>query len=66
MLQCAQEHNINWKPIAECAASSEGDNLLKVHGDKTNDLMPRISFVPTILLDKVCVHSELLFANLGQ
>lgn len=62
--QCAQEHNVKWKPISECAAGSEGDNLLKLHGDKTNKLHPRISFVPTILLDKERENQPALLKNL--
>jgi hypothetical protein len=44
---------VRWKLIAECAAGMEGDELLKRHGDTTNALHPRVSFVPTILLDQV-------------
>ncbi|KAJ9586870.1 hypothetical protein L9F63_019552 [Diploptera punctata] len=62
--QCAQEHNVRWEQIAECAVSAEGDNLLKLHGDKTNSLHPRISFVPTILLDKKFESQPAVLKNL--
>lgn len=31
----------------------EGDLLLKKYGDATDALIPKVSFIPTILLDKV-------------
>jgi hypothetical protein len=31
----------------------EGDELLKHHGEATNALHPRVSFIPTVLLDQV-------------
>lgn len=50
--ECAQEHGVKWKSIAECAAGSEGDELLKLHGDTTNALYPRVNFIPTVLLNQ--------------
>jgi hypothetical protein len=44
---------VKWKSIAECAAGSEGDELLKHHGDTTNALYPRVTFIPTVLLNQV-------------
>jgi hypothetical protein len=54
--QCAEEHGVRWKLVAECAAGVEGDELLKHHGDVTNALHPRVSFIPTILLDQVILR----------
>jgi len=44
---------VRWKLVAECAAGMEGDELLKLHGEATDALHPRVSFIPTILLDQV-------------
>jgi hypothetical protein len=44
---------VRWKLVAECAAGMEGDELLKHHGEATNALYPRVSFIPTVLLDQV-------------
>jgi len=44
---------VRWKLVAECAAGMEGDELLKLHGEATNALHPRVSFIPTVLLDQV-------------
>lgn len=44
---------MTWKLVAECAASMEGEELLKRHGEATNALHPSVSFIPTILLDQV-------------
>jgi hypothetical protein len=44
---------VRWKDVEECAVGSEGDELLKKHGDATNALNLRVGFIPTILLDQV-------------
>ena len=44
---------MSWKLVAECAAGKEGDELLKHHGEATNALNPKVSFIPTVLLDQV-------------
>ncbi|XP_015118815.1 GILT-like protein 1 [Diachasma alloeum] len=54
--QCAR--NMGWTPemrkdISNCMETSHGDNLLAAHGDKTHNLKPPVSFIPTIVLDNV-------------
>ncbi|XP_021913568.1 GILT-like protein 1 isoform X2 [Zootermopsis nevadensis] len=50
--ECAQDHDVRWKEVVGCAVGSEGEELLKQHGEATNALNPRVSFVPTVLLDQ--------------
>uniref|UniRef100_A0A1B6K2I2 Gamma-interferon-inducible lysosomal thiol reductase n=1 Tax=Homalodisca liturata TaxID=320908 RepID=A0A1B6K2I2_9HEMI len=49
--ECSTKFGVNWGPILDCAKGKEGNDLLKEHGDSTNALNPKISFVPTILLN---------------
>lgn len=49
--KCANDYNLDWNSIWHCANGSEGDELLKLHGDKTNSLSPKVIFIPTILID---------------
>lgn len=37
--------------MTKCSESPHGAELLKVHGDETNALRPKMSFVPTVTLD---------------
>lgn len=37
--------------MAQCAISSEGDKLLASHGDKTWNLEPNLSYVPTVVFN---------------
>ncbi|XP_054278013.1 GILT-like protein 1 [Macrosteles quadrilineatus] len=48
---CAKKLGVDWAGISTCAKTTEGSNLLKIHGDSTHALSPPISFVPTILLN---------------
>lgn len=52
---------MRWKLVAECATGVEGDELLKRHGDATNALHPRVSFIPTVLLDQVILWRVMYF-----
>lgn len=49
--QCARENHIDYEPIQKCYDSSHGAELLKLHGEATNALRPRMKFVPTVTLD---------------
>ncbi|RZB58813.1 gamma-interferon-inducible lysosomal thiol reductase-like, partial [Asbolus verrucosus] len=49
MENCAKRLNINWDKISTCARTNQGDNLLARNGNKTNNLEPNISFVPTVV-----------------
>lgn len=42
---------LDWEKILICGRSTEGDDLLAGHGNKTYDLEPNIYFVPTIVYD---------------
>lgn len=49
--KCAESLGIDWSVIDKCVDSREGQELLAMYGDDTHSLRPKISFVPTILLD---------------
>ncbi|XP_049768554.1 GILT-like protein 1 [Schistocerca cancellata] len=51
LTECATEQGIEWRPIADCAKTTTGSELLKVNGDKTNELNPTLTNVPTITLN---------------
>lgn len=51
MFQCAQQLNIDFKPILECANDIKGSQLLKAYGERTNSLAPSVRFIPTIELN---------------
>jgi len=48
---CSNELNIDWQNILKCTESTEGGELLAMHGDDTNSLKPKVSFIPTVLLN---------------
>ncbi|XP_073999387.1 gamma-interferon-inducible lysosomal thiol reductase-like isoform X2 [Rhodnius prolixus] len=50
--KCCEQYNISWSKVEKCAMGPEGDLLLKKYGDATDALIPKVSFIPTILLDK--------------
>lgn len=49
--KCAGKLDVNWSKIQECTDGKEGGELLAMHGDDTHSMRPKLSFVPTILLD---------------
>jgi len=49
---CANEVGADWDVIQRCASSHEGSELLKMHGENTRSLVPPVSFIPTILLNR--------------
>ncbi|XP_063992784.1 GILT-like protein 1 [Diachasmimorpha longicaudata] len=54
--QCARNIRLSTevrKEISDCMETSHGDNLLAAHGDKTHNLSPPVTFVPTIIVDNV-------------
>ncbi|XP_039278023.1 GILT-like protein 1 [Nilaparvata lugens] len=65
-MQCCRDHGVDWKPIQECAAGSEGDLLLKEHGESTDILRPPVSFIPTILLNKSQRDQRSILKNLWK
>lgn len=51
MISCAKDYHVDYEAILKCYESPHGAELLKLHGDATNALRPRVSFIPTITLD---------------
>lgn len=49
--QCADKLGIDWTSIQTCASGREGQELLAMYGDDTHSLRPKISFIPTIVLN---------------
>ncbi|KAI5745852.1 hypothetical protein M8J76_014761 [Diaphorina citri] len=50
-LDCSRQHNIDVNPILQCARGVEGEILLKTYGEMTYALTPKVSFIPTILIN---------------
>lgn len=52
--RCAKELQLpNWNVIEECANSTEGSKLLQRNGERTNELNPQLTEVPTITFNHV-------------
>uniref|UniRef100_U5ERN9 Putative gamma-interferon inducible lysosomal thiol reductase n=1 Tax=Corethrella appendiculata TaxID=1370023 RepID=U5ERN9_9DIPT len=49
--RCAKEYSIDIESIQKCYDSPHGSELLKIHGEATNALRPKVSFIPTVTLD---------------
>lgn len=47
--ECAQNNNISWDPIKNCANGATGDDYLAAYGDQTHGHDINISFVPTVM-----------------
>lgn len=45
--------SIEWEPIAACSKADEGKTLLAQMGEATHKLIPTVSFIPTIEVNKV-------------
>lgn len=45
---CADQLEINWESIEQCANSTQGSNLLRNYGDETNKLQKPLASVPTV------------------
>ncbi|KAL0278933.1 UNVERIFIED_CONTAM: hypothetical protein PYX00_000610 [Menopon gallinae] len=54
--ECARYIMVEVAPILQCSRTKEGSELLKNYGEKTHDLSPAISFVPTVLLNDVSYY----------
>ncbi|XP_034952072.1 GILT-like protein 1 [Chelonus insularis] len=53
--QCATTAGLSSKAkemLKECATSQFGDDLFAAHGDRTHNLTPSLSFVPTIVINE--------------
>ncbi|KAL6449299.1 hypothetical protein ACFW04_000727 [Cataglyphis niger] len=55
MNKCAERISVNLESIKECSKNERGKELLANYGKMTNSLIPRVSFIPTITLDKVFI-----------
>jgi len=50
--QCAGVVNVDAAPIESCANGTKGDEILASYGDKTQQLNPNLSFVPTVIFNE--------------
>ncbi|ERL89590.1 hypothetical protein D910_06955 [Dendroctonus ponderosae] len=60
---CAKKSTLDFSAMTKCAISSEGDKLLASYGDKTWNLEPNLSYVPTVVFN----HSvEINFSDMNK
>nr|CAG4651240.1 EOG090X0BCY [Simocephalus serrulatus]SVE94435.1 EOG090X0BCY [Simocephalus serrulatus] len=50
---CAGQAGMDFAPIEACYKSREGQDLLQAHGVETHSLVPSLTFVPWVIMDKV-------------
>nr|XP_027203806.1 GILT-like protein 1 [Dermatophagoides pteronyssinus] len=50
--KCANWTNIDWKHVDDCTTTNLGKQLLVDAGRKTKAVKPKITFIPTIILDE--------------
>lgn len=60
---CAGEMS-EYNDIVNCSESIEGRRLLMKYGEMTNNLSPKVSFIPTIALDNDLSSQVLILKNL--
>uniref|UniRef100_T1J742 Micro-fibrillar-associated protein 1 C-terminal domain-containing protein n=1 Tax=Strigamia maritima TaxID=126957 RepID=T1J742_STRMM len=48
---CAESSELNWSQISDCIDSTEGKDVLHEMGVKTENLQPRLTFVPWIVVN---------------
>lgn len=53
MNTCAERVSVDLESIKKCLNAGRGKELLAKYGEMTNSLVPRVSFIPTIILDGV-------------
>lgn len=61
---CASQLDIEWSPIEACARGKEGQKMLAVVGDDTHSLRPRVTFIPTIVLNGSQDNQKMILKNL--
>ncbi|XP_012280721.1 GILT-like protein C02D5.2 isoform X2 [Orussus abietinus] len=66
MKACAKTMQVDYEPILNCYRSSRGTELLAMYGEMTEALDPKMSFVPTITLDKKVDNQPAILKNLLQ
>lgn len=58
--KCAKDLQLpNWHVIEECANTTSGSKLLQDNGERTRQLNPPLTEVPTITFNHVSYRSEL-------
>ncbi|KAH1021241.1 hypothetical protein HUJ04_010779 [Dendroctonus ponderosae] len=61
--QCAKKSTLDFSAMTKCAISSEGDKLLASYGDKTWNLEPNLSYVPTVVFNN---SVEINFSDMNK
>ena len=46
--------------LKKCASSGQGDSLLATYGDKSDTVQRPLAFVPTIIINEVCLTFQRL------
>ncbi|XP_029676447.1 gamma-interferon-inducible lysosomal thiol reductase-like [Formica exsecta] len=64
MNKCAERISVDLEAIKECSNNERGKELLANYGKMTNSLAPRVSFIPTITLDRSSEHQVRILKNL--
>ncbi|XP_046611513.1 gamma-interferon-inducible lysosomal thiol reductase-like [Neodiprion virginianus] len=64
MHQCAAKVNLDVTPIEKCYKGTKGKELLAKFGEMTDDLSPKVVFIPTITLDKDSSNQAAILKNL--
>jgi hypothetical protein len=64
--KCAGQLNIDWDPILACTEDEEGGRLLAMAGEESNSLRPKMTFVPTVIVDGSQDNQSLMLKNLDQ
>ena len=63
--KCADEQvDVDWTKIEECSNSQEGDELHAKAGEKTHALVPKVDFIPTVILEGSESGQEKILKNL--
>jgi len=62
---CAEQINIPYSPIEECARGKEGNQLLFLMGEMTHNLSPSVTFIPTVEIEKSQDRFRNALKNLG-
>lgn len=52
-LECALKHSVDYNKLKVCADNQLGNSLLYISGEKTNDLDPKLNYVPWITVNNL-------------
>ncbi|XP_053971840.1 GILT-like protein C02D5.2 [Hylaeus volcanicus] len=66
MKTCAEKMNLDYNTILKCSTGDKGKELLAKYGELTNSLSPRVSFIPTVVLDDSSENQARVLKNLLQ